>query len=139
MTTMRRKLVLLCLSGLLACGCGSGRKPVFPITGKVLVNGKPAAHAMVVFHPVGENGPDVVKPRGKVETDGSFTLTTYDGNDGAPAGDYQVTVEQWLSSGKADEGPSNRLPARYAKPDTSGLTAKVNPTPNTLEPFALKR
>jgi hypothetical protein len=44
-----------------------GRKPTFSVTGKVLLSdGKPAEHATVVFHPVGESGSDIVKPRGKV-------------------------------------------------------------------------
>jgi hypothetical protein len=80
----------------------------------------------------------VVKPRGKVGADGKFALTTYDGNDGAPAGEYKVTVELWLSSGRDDAAPTNRLPIRYANPDTSGLTATVNAGATELQPFALK-
>lgn len=125
--------------GLSSCGKSDDRKPTFPVTGKVLVNGKPAEHATVVFHPVGESGPTVVKPRGKVGADGSFVLTTYDGNDGAPAGDYLVTVELWLAGSRPDEGPTSRLPAKFAKPDTSGLTATVNAGPTELKPFVLSR
>ena len=63
-----------------SCSQDSNRKPTFPVTGKVVLpDGKPAEHATVVLHPVEETGPDVVKPRGKVAADGTFTLTTYDG------------------------------------------------------------
>lgn len=126
--------------GLASCGKGDGRKPTFPVNGKVVLpDGKPAQHATVVFHPVGEAGPDVVKPRGKVASDGTFKLTTYDGDDGAPAGEYQVTVELWLSNGKGDESPTNRLPIKYAQPDKSGLVATVNAGPTELKAFELKR
>src|SRR5262249_18859054 len=61
-----------------------------------------------------------------VEPDGSFTLTTYVANDGAPVGDYAVAVTlrtpPWDELGKP--GP-NQLPARYGQPQTSGLRAKV--------------
>jgi hypothetical protein len=137
----RWQMIGLCLValGMASCSRGDGRKPTYSVAGKVLVNGKPAEHATVVFHPVGESGPDVVKPRGKVAADGSFTLTTYDGHDGAPAGEYQVTVELWLSSGRGDEGPTSRLPAKYAKPESSGLTARVEAGPTELKAFELKK
>lgn len=126
--------------GLASCSKADGRKPTFPVQGKVLMpDGKPAEHATVVFHPANESGPDVVKPRGKVAADGSFQLTTYDGNDGAPAGEYRVTVELWLSTGRGDEGPTSRLPAKYANPESSGLSAAVNAGPTELKTFQLKR
>lgn len=126
--------------GLASCGKADSRKPTFPVAGKVLLaDGKPAENATIVFHPVNESGADVVKPRGKVGADGSFKLTTYDGDDGAPAGDYRVTVELWLSSGRGDEGPSNRLPEKYARPEKSELTATVNAGPTELKTIQLKR
>ena len=120
--TRRFILVGLALAalGVASCNKAEGRKPTFSVTGKVLLpDGKPAEHATVVFHPTNETSPDVPRPRGKVAADGSFKLTTYDGDDGAPTGDYRVTVELWLSSGRGDEGPSNRLPEKYARPEKS--------------------
>ena len=130
-------LFALAVVGLPACQPTAGRKPTFPVAGKVLINGKPAEHATVVLHPVG-GGSDDVKARGKVAADGSFKLTTYDADDGAPAGDYRVTVELYLA-GRPDEGPSNRLPAKFSKPETSGLTATVASGPTELKPIELKR
>ena len=140
--TGRRLLVVLVFTALCMASCSKddGRKPTYSVSGKVLLpDGKPAQHATVVFHPTEETGPDVVKPRGKVAADGSFKLTTYDGNDGAPAGEYRVTVELWLASGRSDEGPSNRLPQKYANPQQSGLTAKVSAGSTELNAFRLKR
>ena len=123
----------------LACRGDKARLPTFAVTGKVTIDGKPAEHATVVFHPAGASVPDAVKPRGKVGADGSFTLTTYDGNDGAPAGSYRVTVQLWLAGARSDDPPSNRLSPKLASPETSPLTATVLAAPTTLEPFALKR
>ena len=63
------------------------------------------------------------RPTGQVDKDGKFTLTTFAANDGAPAGDYEVTVEWWVS--KNDKPAVNRLPARYRQPERSGLRATV--------------
>lgn len=120
-------------------GCSQSKKvPTFPVAGKVLIGGKPVAHAIVVLHPDGaEQNAD--RPRATTNADGSFTIQTTDGQEGAPAGRYRITVEQWLASARADEGPSNRLPAKYAKPESSGLTVTVVAGPNELQPIVLKK
>jgi hypothetical protein len=137
-----RTLILapLALSALLLASCSrdSSRKPTYPVTGKVVLpGGKAPEHATVVLHPVDESDPEPVKPRGKVAKDGTFTLTTYESQDGAPAGEYRVTVELWLASGRGDEGPTSRLPAKYARPETSGITATIPPRPTDLKPIEI--
>ena len=121
-----------------ATGCsksGEGRQPTFAVTGKVLDGTKPVANATVVFHPVGDAG---MKPHGKTDANGEFKLTTYDGDDGAPAGKYKVTVELWATV-TADGGPVNKIPAKYARPDSSGFTAEVAAGPTELQAFTLKK
>ena len=74
-----------------------------------------------------------------VEADGTFTLSTYTANDGAPQGEYLVTVV-WPDpprDARGRPGP-NRLPERYAQPETSGLRARVADGPNEFT-FELKR
>ena len=122
-------------------GCGG---PKFtPVTGKVLVGDAPAEHATVVFHPVNEAAPGAVKPRGTVGADGTYTLTTHTAGDGAPPGDYNVTVEWWLTGMKSvadpESPPKNRLPAKYADPAQSGLTATVGAGPTEVPTFTLKK
>lgn len=94
-------------------------------------------HATVVFHPSFDLGPDVSKPRGTTGEDGSFTLSTYGAADGAPEGDYKVTVEQWLTT-NPDIGPESKLPKKYAKPEESGLTAKVISGKNEIPAIQLQ-
>jgi len=137
--TRRSSLFAVGLVALGVCACsGDKRTPTYPVTGQVLDGSKPVANATVILHPVSEVGADVVKPRGITQADGTFTLTTYDGNDGAPAGEYRVTVEQWLA-GRPDEGPTSRLPVKFAKPETSGLTATVSAGRTELKPFVVKK
>jgi predicted small lipoprotein YifL len=131
------RTLMIALFALAAAGCGSKGPVLVPVSGKVLVNGKPAEHAIVVLHPV--TASDQPKPRGTVATDGSFTLTTNVTGDGAPPGEYRVTVEQWLAGAKADDPPTSRLPAKYAKPETSGLTATVTDTATELKTIEIKR
>jgi predicted small lipoprotein YifL len=134
----------LALTGGLLCvalaGCGSKGPTLYPVTGKVVAaDGKPVANASVVFHPTGAADPSAAKPRGKTDADGKFSLTTATTDDGAPSGEYRVTVEQWLAGPKSDDPPANRLPAAYATPDKSGLTATVGTGPTELQPFVIKR
>ena len=73
----------LVLAALLMIGCGGKRgetEPVFSVTGKVLVDGEPAAGALVIFHRQ-ETGADAANPRGFVLENGTFELTTTSKND----------------------------------------------------------
>lgn len=138
MPRLRRAVSLLAFVPFALAGCGQKAPALYPVAGKVVgADGKPLEHATVVFHPVGAVGADAVKPRGKVGADGAFTLTTHTAGDGAPPGEYRVTVELWLSSGKGDDPPVNRLPDKFAKPDLSGLKATVGAGPTELPPFTV--
>jgi hypothetical protein len=136
----RRWLALLFVLALLvSCpACSSGRKPVQPVRGRVLVNGKPAAKAQVLFHSA-QGGEEEPKPSGQTDEQGYFTLTSYNRSDGAPEGDYAVTVT-WFRvarSGNQELVPYNVLPRRYADRQTSQLRAAINQGSNELPPFQL--
>jgi hypothetical protein len=78
---------------LLGASCGGGRGPkTYAVEGKVLHGGRPAAGARVVFHPKDNADPQAPRPHGTAGADGSFHLTTNRPGDGAPAGEYSVTV-----------------------------------------------
>ena len=125
---------------LLTLCCGSctkrnGRVPVYPVRGQVFVGNQPAAKAFVVFHPAGEQGPQALRPYGHVAKDGSFQLTTYEADDGAPAGDYLVSVV-WLAPG-GGEDPPDLLKGRYRNADASALRATIREGPTEIAPFKL--
>ena len=121
------------LLGLLGTSCQRGLpfQSVYSVKGQVLVAGQPAAGVTVLFNPMDESAQLYVKPKGKTDNDGCFTLATYKREDGAPAGAYTVTL-YWLP--KSYRGPienANRLPGRYLDPETSGITARVAAGPNS--------
>jgi hypothetical protein len=123
-----------------AAGCGGPkRKPVFTTKGTVLLDGKPVANVTVFLHPpAGE--PDPVRPLGMTDAEGVFKLTTYEAHDGAPAGDYVVTLmyEPLDSPLVRRKGKKPEIPAKYTTPETSPLRATVQPRPdNVLDPINL--
>jgi uncharacterized lipoprotein YmbA len=138
MNKLLRLLPLGVLVALAGCGSGEKRQPTFEVVGKVTDGSKPVANAQVVFHPVDATDQNVPKPTGRTDETGTFRLTTYDGFDGAPAGRYRVSVELWKTV-SAEAGPVNQLPAKYASPDKSNLSATVSAGPNELQPFQIKR
>ena len=100
-----------------------------PVQGTVIYNGKPLPYGTVSFQP--EAGLPAI---GTIQSDGSFTLTTYSTGDGAIIGSHKVAV----IATEADAGtappidpnaempaPKFVIPAKYTSYSTSGLTAEV--------------
>src|SRR5262249_33438863 len=126
-------------------GCGEAqlqRLAVYKVQGKVSYQGKSPVGASVCFHPASADKRMPVPPRGVVADDGTFKISTYAADDGAPSGDYVVTIS-WrktttLPSGEDEAGPS-LLPAKYESPEKSGLKVTVNATElNDLAPIELR-
>lgn len=134
-----RLVVVLMLALVTGCGKPDGRTPVYPTKGSVFYEGKPAAGAVVVLHPLSLPPAGTPLPRARVSVDGSFVLTTYVTGDGAPAGEYAVSIT-WRQPMEhpEQEGP-DLLPARYGEPKASGLKATVEPRPNQLQPIRVSR
>jgi hypothetical protein len=120
-------------------GCGGGgdkwkeaRPPVFAAVGVVMFEGTPLEGASVTFSPVtGTHGAS-----GRTDAEGRFSLTTFDQDDGAPAGQYRVSVTKSESKVTLDpRDPENLpplkaeqihlIPQKYSAPETSGLEAEV--------------
>jgi len=155
------------LGVLLAAGCGgkvdgdAGRQKVYRVKGKITMGGGPVANASVSFSPRDK------QPAATARTgaDGSYSLTTYDGGDGAAAGDYVVLVTKSapaagsparlgshdpnnipnanaMHSGPTGAGASSDsgslLPEKYSRADQSDLTATVKPDAENEFNFELK-
>jgi len=132
--------VLLLRLGPLSCaGCAAAptpdpdRKATYPVSGRVLVEDRPLAGAVVTFHPLEVAGGKTVRAYARTDASGSFTLSTYEVGDGAPVGRYAVTVLQ-----DADDAMGS-VAARYGDPRESGLTAEVKAQKNELPPFRLRK
>ncbi len=141
------RAALIAVAATLA-GCGSDQLPTYPVRGQLMAGGQPAANAFVVFHPQGDDERlRKLRPTGRVAGDGSFTLTTYIADDGAPRGEYVVTVE-WPGidpdmpassedSEAALSGP-DRLQGRYQDAAASSLRATIVAGANTLPPIEVQ-
>jgi hypothetical protein len=119
---------------------GYGKK-VVEVRGSVSFEGTPAPGAEVRFSRYDKAAQRYLGGAGgRVESDGSFRLTSFKAFDGAELGEYQVTVTWNVPAADADgrQGP-NRLPARYADREQSGLTAAVTPEGPNVFRFALTR
>jgi hypothetical protein len=118
--------------------CSSCRKPVNPVRGQILVDGKPAAKAQVLFHP-DPGGNDDPLPTAHTDDQGYFDLTSYKNGDGAPEGSYAVTVTWFrvFGGGKQEIVSRNVLPKRYSAPQSSQLHATIAKGKNDLPAFQL--
>lgn len=116
MTLIRRAALLMAL----ACfaGCGDGRPERVPISGQVLIDGKPLELGRVLVH-VENHRPAT----GKVGPDGRFELSTYVKGDGCVLGTHQVTV----NGGEVINANTIRwhAPPKYDSKNTSGLVIDV--------------
>jgi hypothetical protein len=131
----RGMLVAMFAFAAVACGDDEDRKPVYPVRGQLFADGKPAAGAYALFHPASDADPRATRPHGQVDQDGTFLLSTYEANDGAPVGDYVVTLD-WRKTvpGHGPRGPS-LLPPEYTTPKESPLRVTVKAESNNLAPF----
>jgi len=145
----------LWLFGVGGCGGGETSGPaVYPTKGSVMANGRPAFEAVVTLHPVDKS--IGVTPSAQVDEEGNFTLTSRKPGDGAPAGDYRITV-RWMQqpvppqssaptgvimSMAGNEGESkaeakDRLGEVYANPETSGLKCTISTGENEIPTIEL--
>lgn len=128
------------LAAVLLPACQRGdRMPVFPVDGSVFYQGRPAEGARVAFHPSRDPNAHGLRPQAVVAADGSFRLTTYTNHDGAPAGEYYVTVYRPAPGPEDETRPRpDLLGGRYADPRTTPLTAAVPTHAVGLDRFDLK-
>lgn len=105
---------------LTSCGGDRDLRKTHPVTGTVTVDGQPAPAGVVVsLHPqYAETDRLPINPRGVTDDAGRFKITTYNTDDGAPEGEYVVTVE-WLqrSSPMSAHFGDDLFAGAFAKPE----------------------
>lgn len=83
---------------LMVLGCGQRELPkenLYPVSGKVEMNGAPVPFVMLTLTPTTKG--KGTEATAKTGADGSFTLRTYSNEepDGAARGEYKLTLEEW--------------------------------------------
>ncbi len=133
---MKRVVAACALVVLAGCGAREEGPPLFPVSGKVLFKGEPAAGAQVYFHPPGPADSKKLRPHGKADAKGVFRLSTRRSEDGAAEGEYTVTIV-WPVAPDTDDSP-DRLKGRYQQAQYSRIRVRVKSGDNQLDPFDLK-
>lgn len=104
------------------------------ISGKILLpDGRPLQAGRVAFKPA---QPGRQEAYSEIESDGSFTLTSYNKDDGAVPGDYVVTIELISYKSGALQHVRAPVPAKYLDAKTSDLRAEVKE--DLAEPLVLR-
>ena len=138
-------LWIACLIGL--AGCQSKHElELYPVTGKVTLDGKPCAGALVTLFAADEVSISRKldkAPTAYCKADGSFVVGTYELEDGSPEGTYDVSIFWFTPNAheimsKTGKVP-NLLPSSYSDPKTSGLEIKVASGKNEVPEFKLSK
>lgn len=132
----------IALCALAFSGCSeakSDRATVYSTKGSITFKGEPAFGAMVGLHPKTPLPAGVPNPRANVGKDGSFAISTYDSGDGAPEGEYILTVSWYklLKEGNDVRSGPNVIPSKYTKPATSDIVVKVAAGENSIPAIQL--
>jgi hypothetical protein len=129
--------------GLASCGGGRNFPKVYPVKGKVLINGQPAADCQLQLHRTTEDLSVAVTPQAVTDKNGQFRITSFNTNDGAPEGEYVVTITRRERSGlmKQDFDGPDELGGAYEKIEKTkglkGFVVQVGRQPLELPPFEL--
>src|SRR6478752_4175239 len=100
-------------------GCGDGKPTRVPISGKVLIDGKPLTMGSIVYVPQG------ARPSGgTIDKEGRFVLTCYQHGDGAVLGAHRVSVTAAQNIGET--AIRWEAPKIYADINTSALVENVD-------------
>jgi hypothetical protein len=145
---------LPCLAIFLMAGCagetnaGPDLKRLVPLSGIVMLDGKPLPDATVVFHPKTTDG--FHGAIGRTDESGKYELETDLGNGktkkGVLPGSYDVTVTKLVkpdgtpvnidptaAGGPMSLGAMQSIPMRYATVNEMGLTFIAPPTGGTYD------
>jgi hypothetical protein len=126
-------------------GCSSSKvtppSKTVPVSGTVMLKGRPASGIRVKFHPQFDIGRTKFIPSGETDANGKFRLSTGALFNGAPQGEYLVTIEMPRIGDDPKDGLEaeiDQLKGAYADPAKSEWKITIIDGDNVLEPFQLK-
>lgn len=119
----------LCVAALTA-GC---ERPslLVPVTGRVLLDGKPLPSGVVQFQPASGQAAS-----GQIAEDGSFILSRHARGDGVPPGTYRVAVISYDPTATTDAVENLQIPVKYTRFGSSGIEFTV--FPGAVDPLVIQ-
>ena len=117
-------LVVACLL-LPASGCADGRPARVPVSGIVTIDGEPLTNGTIRFVP--EVGRAAI---GSIDTQGRFSLTCYELDDGVPPGVHRVSI---TATEPVGDKVRWHAPKKYSNHKTSGLTQQIDAAVDNLQ------
>ena len=113
---------------LLFAGCGNDRLETFAVKGQLkFEDGSTPMFGVVEFY----NAENSINARGKIQRDGSFTVTTYRQGDGAVSGEHEIVIFQNTGTYLTAETPrivhdhGELVDPNYNDYRSSGLTCTI--------------
>lgn len=107
-------------------GCGDGRPGRVPVAGRVTIDGKPVPFGMVKLITQ-----DTRAAVGMLDSEGRFSLTCYEKNDGVVPGTHQVEVT--AAESIDDRNTRWHAPKKYANRNSSGIEVTIDEPTEDLE------
>jgi hypothetical protein len=143
-----RSATSIAYCGLLAlmAGCGGTSYidpaviPVAPVSGSVKFGTEVPVGATVTLVPVTRTE-EGISSSGAVKADGTFKISTYGQEDGAPLGEYVVLV-QWfkpLAGENGNSGGPNVIPKDYSDPKKSRIKTTVKEGSNEIPAIVIAK
>lgn len=134
-------------------GCGDSKKTTYKASGVILYdNGQPVKNVTLAFVPVGGFVEGEMLPQATTDENGKFEISTYGEKDGAPAGEYKVTLSASVAmlkppapSEKPSAGPMTMpqmkvdAPQDYLMKDKTPLRVKITSGDNSGIKLEVKR
>lgn len=121
-------------AAVLLIGCSRTAPDLAPLSGTVVLDGRPLERGLVQFVPESGTGPAAV---GSI-AGGRFVAETA-GQRGAMPGRYRVRIEaRALPVDETDTLPKSLIPARYGNPSTSGIGYVVVASQDNVVEIALQ-
>lgn len=144
--SLRCSLVVVSVAAL-AGQVGCDDQGTAPVSGKITCEGKEVPEGTITFYPKAGGRPGT----SEIQPDGTYVLSTLKPGDGAPMGEYDVTIEAKRVTGgganystleeEVNSPPQVTAPAEiewlvpieYTSVETSGLTATVESGENVID------
>jgi hypothetical protein len=114
--------------------------PVSPVSGSIKFGGEAPAGATVSLIPT-KRTEEGITSSGVVKADGTFKISTYGQEDGAPVGDYVVLV-QWFKPLPGEDkniGGPNVIPKEYSDPTKSPIKATIKEGSNEIPAIVIAK